>query len=163
MTFVFHSFRFITLQSIVTNAVFHCWWMFRMFSQITMALVAEVPIRPKSILRRMGNALTRAFNSSEEHQLPPNFEISEPYNFQHVRHVQLDPRTSTGFTVRWIALNQYVNSPLHCEIRSYSFTCLMWFILKYCRNDRAYRHPCVKSWKHPVSQKKKLLQILKLC
>ena len=64
-----------------------------------MALVAEVPIRPKSILRRMGNALTRAFNSPDDHQAPPNFEISEPYNFQHVRHVQLDPRTSTGFTV----------------------------------------------------------------
>lgn len=64
------------------------------------AIVAEPPIRPKSILRRMGNALSRAFTTPEETQSAPNFEISEPYNFQHVRHVQLDPRTSTGFSVR---------------------------------------------------------------
>lgn len=67
-----------------------------------MAIVAEPPIRPKSILRRMGNALSRAFSLPEGDALnggPPTFEISEPYNFQHVRHVQLDPRTSTGFTV----------------------------------------------------------------
>lgn len=67
--------------------------------QMTMAMVKEV--RPKSMLRRMGKALSRAFNTPDtENPPPPNFEISEPYNFQHVRHVQLDPRTSTGFTVR---------------------------------------------------------------
>ncbi len=26
-------------------------------------------------------------------------EISSPYNFKHIDHVQVDPRTSTGFTV----------------------------------------------------------------
>jgi len=62
-----------------------------------MALVKEV--RPKSVMRRMGKALSRVFNTPDtENAPPPNFEISEPYNFQHVRHVQLDPRTSTGFT-----------------------------------------------------------------
>jgi P21-Rho-binding domain len=78
--------------------------------QTSTAIVAEPPVRPKSILRRMGNALSRAFTSPEETQEAPNFEISEPYNFQHVRHVQLDPRTSTGFSVSLRNKNMLLSS-----------------------------------------------------
>lgn len=52
-----------------------------------------------SFLRRMGRAITKAFGGGDEDVPPmPRFEVSEPYNFQHVRHVEIDPRTSTGFS-----------------------------------------------------------------
>jgi len=53
-----------------------------------------------STLRQWGRAIGRAFggNGNDQPQQMPRFEISEPYNFQHVRHVEIDPRTSTGFS-----------------------------------------------------------------
>ena len=52
-----------------------------------------------SVLRQWGRAIGRAFGGgNEQPQQMPRFEISEPYNFQHVRHVEIDPRTSTGFS-----------------------------------------------------------------
>ena len=63
------------------------------------AVPGEPAPRPKSIFLRMGSAIKRAFAAPEENLQPPSFEISEPYNFQHVRHVKMDPHSSTGFTV----------------------------------------------------------------
>ena len=52
-----------------------------------------------SLMRRMGRAISKAFGVDDNNVPPmPRFEISEPYNFQHVRHVEIDPRTSTGFS-----------------------------------------------------------------
>ena len=53
-----------------------------------------------SLMRRMGRAISKAFGVDDNNNVPPmpRFEISEPYNFQHVRHVEIDPRTSTGFS-----------------------------------------------------------------
>ena len=30
---------------------------------------------------------------------PPRFEVSSPYNFQHIQHAEADPNSSTGFVV----------------------------------------------------------------
>jgi P21-Rho-binding domain len=57
------------------------------------------PKKRTSIFKRMGSAISKAFGGREQEDAMPKFEISEPYNFQHVRHVQIDPRTSTGFSV----------------------------------------------------------------
>jgi hypothetical protein len=40
---------------------------------------------------------------------PPNFEISSPYNFQHVQHAVPDPQSATGFVV---------STPITCDHES---------------------------------------------
>lgn len=50
----------------------------------------------------MTSAITNLFSSEETP--PPNFEISAPYNFKHTTHVQIDPHTSTGFSVSRFSL-----------------------------------------------------------
>ena len=40
----------------------------------------------------------KVFSSSQQDTAAP-VEISTPYNFKHVQHVQIDARTSTGFSV----------------------------------------------------------------
>ena len=57
---------------------------------------SEKPKR-KTILGRIGNVFSGMFGASEEEE-EPNFDISTPYNFQHVQHVKADPRSSTGFS-----------------------------------------------------------------
>jgi hypothetical protein len=43
------------------------------------------------------DTIFKAFSRGEEPAAP--VEISTPYNFKHLQHVQIDARTSTGFSV----------------------------------------------------------------
>jgi hypothetical protein len=52
----------------------------------------------RSVFQKMTSALMNVFSPDEP--AVPNFEISAPYNFKHTAHVQIDPHTSTGFSVR---------------------------------------------------------------
>jgi serine/threonine protein kinase len=45
----------------------------------------------------MASAFSGMFGSREEEE-EPDFEISTPYNFQHIQHVKADPHSSTGFS-----------------------------------------------------------------
>lgn len=45
------------------------------------------------------DTIFKAFSRGEEPASAP-VEISTPYNFKHLQHVQIDNRTSTGFSVR---------------------------------------------------------------
>lgn len=46
------------------------------------------------------DTIFKAFSRDEPAAAP--VEISTPYNFKHLQHVQIDSRTSTGFSVRWL-------------------------------------------------------------
>jgi P21-Rho-binding domain len=41
--------------------------------------------------------LRNIFRDKSKHEIK---NISNPYNFQHVQHVQADPHSSTGFSVK---------------------------------------------------------------
>lgn len=51
-----------------------------------------------------------------EEPQPQNFEISAPYNFKHTTHVQADPHSSTGFSVR---RDPYPFPTLHIDLTFY--------------------------------------------
>lgn len=55
----------------------------------------EAPRR--SVFQKVTSAIRNVFGGDEA--APQNFEISSPYNFKHHAHVQIDPHSSTGFSV----------------------------------------------------------------
>lgn len=52
----------------------------------------------RSVFQKITSTILGVFGGEDSPE--PNFEISAPFNFKHTHHVQADPRTSTGFSVR---------------------------------------------------------------
>lgn len=68
-----------------------------------------------NIFSRITSTFKSVFSGQEEQNDVP-MEISAPYNFRHVQHVRVDPRSSTGFSVSDIPVFSFVFSKLFCLV-----------------------------------------------
>ncbi|RYH19699.1 hypothetical protein EON65_25680 [archaeon] len=59
----------------------------------------EEKVGRRSVFQKMTSSFLGLFVGSEQESPEPQFQISSPYNFKHHAHVQIDPHSSTGFSV----------------------------------------------------------------
>lgn len=66
------------------------------------SLGSQPPLKsdpPKNGLLGFGRKMSAMFSKLVVGEPEPEIQIGSPYNFQHVQHVQIDPHSSTGFSV----------------------------------------------------------------
>mmetsp|Transcript_28101 Transcript_28101/g.47283 ORF Transcript_28101/g.47283 Transcript_28101/m.47283 type:complete len:92 (+) Transcript_28101:99-374(+) len=79
--------------------------------------VMQVNSQCRSVFKYISTSFRNLFSESS-----PSFEISTPYNFQHVQHVEVDPQSPTGFVVSFMVKNSYTTGKLCSSLLKSSAT-----------------------------------------